>query len=264
MKVFNCWMLIVISGFTIPNWAWGQTIPHPPSVSSNNQSLPYARPHRLALGIGFGMGYVALDSVHQGAEDIMGRLKRDNPTIAFGNAPTSNLGMNLELGLRYYFPYHLLAEIGYGAIYNRAKTDINIGPISGSITNHNLVMELPILFGGYHVFMNRIYLFGAVGPNVFFFPRSYWEVEPAGGMSNFKASAGVGFASRGGADFMLTNTFSLGLDVRYRYLKTGDVAELNSGQTIKSGMIRGDLSQDSYQMNFSGVCVGLNIRFYIM
>ena len=42
---------------------------------------------------------------------------------------------------------------------------------------HNVVMDVPILVGGYYTFIDRLYVYGAVGPDIFFFSRSYWDAE---------------------------------------------------------------------------------------
>ncbi|MHC4946540.1 MAG: hypothetical protein ACYTG7_26325, partial [Planctomycetota bacterium] len=136
------------------------------------------------------------------------------------------------------------------------------GVFKGTVANDNLVMETPVLVGGYYTLIDRLYLLGAVGPSVFFFPRSWWDADP-GAILDFKADAGVGFHALGGADFLVTENLALGLEVRYRYLKTGELKELDEGVTITSGIL-GLGGDKTYDLDFSGVSLAVVLRFYVI
>ncbi len=222
----------------------------------------FARPNRLALSLGVGFGSAGMGRFHEAVDEIGAWIERSNPGITV-ELPKSNLQINAEIAFRYYFPYYVLAQVGYGALYNAASSTFSAGTLKGTLEHHNLVMEVPILLGGYYPFFGRLFVHGAVGPSVFFFSRSWWDASP-GGISDFKADGGVGFHALAGADYFLAEHFAVGLEVRYRYVETGDLQDLNYGQVVTSHMFRGDGSTETYQMDFSGVSLALNLRFFIL
>ena len=224
---------------------------------------PLARPQRVAVSLGFGFGSVSLGRLHSLAEDVTTSLRNANPDLSLSGAPTSSLQINAQLGVRYYAPYHLLAEVGYGALYNWAASTYQVSIVSGEVKNDNVIMEVPLLVGGHYILIGRLYLFGGLGPSFFFFPRAFWDATH-GGVPDFEADGGVGLHVLGGADFMLGSHASLGLDVRYRYLKTGALKDREYGVTMTSGMIRGDGSTATYDLDFSGVSLGLNLRLFVL
>jgi opacity protein-like surface antigen len=217
---------------------------------------PYARPYRLAFNIGFGFGSASLESLHQGAEDITNSLEGVNPGLDVDGVPKSGLQINAEIAFRYYFPLYLLAQVGFDTLYNKASASYTFGPVKGSVNSDTIIMETPILVGGYYTFFDRLYAFGAVGPSVYFFPRSWWDAT-GGGIPDFKADPGVGVHVLAGADFLITENLALGLEVRYRYLKTGELKERKTGITYpKPG-------GGTYDLDFSGVSLGVILRFYV-
>jgi opacity protein-like surface antigen len=92
------------------------------------------------------------------------------------------------------------------------------------------------------------------------FPRVFWD---PGGI-DLKGDTTVGAQVLVGADFVLAEHVSLGLELRYRYLRTGELKEKNSGVVVTSGLIRGDGSTSTYNLDLSGVSLGFNLRFYIL
>jgi opacity protein-like surface antigen len=219
---------------------------------------PYARANRLAFDLGIGFGSASLSDVHETLDALL------------QDAPKSGLQINAEIAFRYYFAYHLMAQVGYGALYNWASKTYQIGILSADFSNHNLIMEIPILLGGYHTFFDRLYVQGAVGPSVFFYPRVFFEHSP-----DFKADGGAGFQVMAGADYLLAEHFSLGLEMRYRYLKTGDLKWIDNVQTssgkivpantaVTADHLFGNGSQETYNLDFSGVSLALNLRFFIL
>jgi opacity protein-like surface antigen len=205
---------------------------------------PYARPYRLAISFAFGFGSVDMERIH----DVADRIQITGVTV---DPPKSNLQINAEFAFRYYFPYFVLAQVGFSAVYNKVTSDYSAGPITGSIYNDNLIMEVPILVGGYYTFIDRLYVFAAVGPSVYFYPRSWWDID-GGGVPDFKADMGVGFTFMTGADFMITDNFAVGLELRYRGLRTDELKERKSGITVP-----GD-----YDLDFSGVSLAGVLRAY--
>ena len=95
------------------------------------------------------------------------------------------------------------------------------------------------------------------GPSFYFFPRSWWDVEP-GNAPDFKTDSGVGLHVLGGADFLVAEHFAVGLELRYRHVKTGDIKDLKSG--IKIPAVDGG----AYQLDFSGISLGIVLRIYIV
>jgi opacity protein-like surface antigen len=233
-----------------------------PATEARPAHPVYARANRLAVQFGFGFGSASLSQFHQGVDELTSNIERTNH-LKLSASPQSSLQINAELAMRYYFAYHILAQVGYGALYNHASAEFPAGSITGTVSNHNLVMEVPILVGGYYCLIDRLYLYGAAGPAPFFFARSYWDANP-GGISDFKADGGGGFHGLAGADFMLAEQVAIGLEVRYRLLKTGALNELKYGQLLTSGMLRGDNSTETYSMDFSGVSLGLNLRIFAL
>jgi opacity protein-like surface antigen len=228
------------------------TAPVAPMMASEPE--PYARFNRFAISFGFGFGSVAMGELHDLAEGMISVLGVQ------GDAPTSGLQINSEVAFRYYFPYYVLAQVGYDAVYNWASSSVSVGGLgSATIKNWNLAMEIPILVGGYYPFIKRLYVYGAIGPSVFFYPRCWWDAEP-GGIDDFKADPGVGFHALAGADFLLADHFALGLELRYRYLKTGELKHIEYGTEISklgAGLPKTNL-------DFSGISLGIVMRFYVL
>jgi opacity protein-like surface antigen len=95
------------------------------------------------------------------------------------------------------------------------------------------------------------------------FPRSFWDATH-GGLPDYEANAGVGMHVLAGADYMLARNLAVGLEVRYRYLKTGALKERTSGTTVTSGMILHDGSSRTYDLDLSGVSLGINLRLFAL
>jgi opacity protein-like surface antigen len=217
---------------------------------------PWARFNRFAFSFGFGFGSVSLGRVHDMVDDLAAAAAN----LRIEEAPKSGLQINAEAAFRYYFPYYILAQVGYSTLYNKAtgsgQVNSTIGWLDTKAYSHNLVMEVPILVGGYYAFIERLYVFAAAGPSVFFFPRSFWDLEP-GGLPDFKADTGVGAQVLTGADFLLAEHFAVGLELRYRYLKTGEIRDTELGLTAT------DAAGKTYNLDFSGISLSLLLRFYI-
>lgn len=218
-----------------PPAATAAPVPAAPAVPSRAAvaAPPLARAHRLALSIAFGLGSASLSSFHNFVDGfpVSTSLKEDLKT---------SFQINVEIGVRYYFPYYVMAHVGYSTLYNSKS-------VSGFTDNHNLVMEIPILVGGYYTFIDRIYVYGALGPSVHFYSRSWFDPGP-----DFKGGSGVGMQFMLGGDFMVGENFSVGLDFRYRLLDTGQASDLDFSRP------------QSFDLDFSGVSLGINLRVYAL
>lgn len=190
--------------------------------AQSTDTLAPARANRLAINLSFGLGSASLSDLHDShsVEDLK-----------------SNFQINVGVGLRYYFPYYVLADIGYATIYNSAS--------SNGVDQHNLNMEVPILIGGYYTFIDRLYVFGAMGPSILFYGRTF--NDPG---ADFKADTSVGFQIQAGADYMLTNTLSLGLDLRYRAIGMGELSDIDFG------------TPTNVELDLSGISIVFNLRIY--
>ena len=208
-----------------------------------------AHANRLAISLSFGFGSAALGSYHEGVDALMARQ-----SIKLSD-PKSNLQINVEVGLRYYLPYHILAHIGYATLYNWGSAESP--QLRDSLDNHNLIMEVPILVGGYYVFFDRLYVYGAIGPSVYFYSRSWWDPG-----TDFQAESGVGMQTQIGADFMLGDNVSLGLDLRYRLLNAGTLTFKDTTSPVTPQSL-GKSGSQPYEFNFSGVSLVLNLRAYL-
>ncbi len=214
---------------------------------------PYPTAHRFGISLGFGFGSAALSSFHEGLDQVAAGFKSANGALQF-DTPKSNFQINAELAFRYYFPYFILAHVGCDAVYNKASTSLS-GGYSGSFNTDQLAMEVPILVGGYYPFFGRLYVFGAIGPSPNFYQRSWISYDPGGHtIYNTKADPGVGFHFLTGAEFLVTRAIGLGLELRYRYLKTGDLKGVDTG--------RADFG--SYNLDLSGISLGIVFRVFAM
>lgn len=132
---------------------------------------PLARANRLAINLSFSLGSASLSSYHEAVDEVRELAERQNGLKL--SDPKSNFQIGAEIGLRYYFPYYILAQVGFATLYNWGSGESP--SLVDSLDNHNLVMEVPILVGGYYVLIDRLYLFGALGPTVVFNGRSWWD-----------------------------------------------------------------------------------------
>jgi outer membrane protein W len=163
---------------------------------------------------------------------------------------TSHQLASAELAARYYFPYYLMVQIGYSFLYNRASTCLTSAQ---QLSIDTMAMEVSLVVGTHHEPFDRLHMFAGAGPSVFFFVRSEWDLT-YGGIADVEADPGFGTVLFAGADYMLASWFSLGLELRYRYLRTDDVKSAE-----------GDASSGGkYDIDFSGVGVSLAFRFYVL
>jgi len=206
------------------------------------RAVDFARANRLGVTLTFGFGSASMGRIHEMMENSIQGIK----------GPTSGLQINAEIGFRYYLPFHLLAQVGCSAIYNRAGDSY---PGIGEFINHNLTMEVPIIVGGYYSLLGRLYLYGGVGPSIFFYARS-WNDRTY----DFKAPGGAAFHALLGADFMAGENFSVGLELRFRYLKTGDLSLLNDSTNTSVYDTKGQ----PFNLDFTGISLALNLRFFAL
>ncbi|MBW2733796.1 MAG: outer membrane beta-barrel protein [Deltaproteobacteria bacterium] len=203
-------------------------IPRAPAPPASAFEANFARANRVGLGLAFGVGSASLSDYHKGIDRFLGANADEFKT---------NLQISAELSLRYYAPYYVMGQIGYGTVYNAASA---LG-----LESHNLVMEVPILIGGYYTFFGRLYVHGAIGPSIFFFSRAYWDPG-----TDFEADSGVGMHLQFGAEYMVGEHFAVGLDLRYRSLSMGEL------------MIKDTTQKQNIDFDMSGVAMIFNLRVF--
>jgi hypothetical protein len=223
-----------------------------PTPAQPPAKRPYARANRLAMSISFGFGSASLSRYHEGVDVVEAAIRQQNPGVTLDGELKSNFQINGAISFRYYFPYYLLAEVGYSTLYNWVSANAMVGAFGQSIESHNLVMEVPILVGGYYTFIDRLYVHGAVGPSIFFFGKALWDPG-----TDFETDSGVGMQAAAGADFLVAEHLGLGLELRYRYLKTGDLMVKDTNVVFKSGT-------ESYYLDFSGISLMVHLRFFVL
>ena len=227
------------------------------AASAQAPVQPLARPNRLAMTLGVGLGSASLSSYHSAVDAIRASVLRQNPGWSMDGDLKSNLALSVELAFRYYFPFHVLAQVGFGALYNWSSATMRQGSFASSIESHNLLLEVPILVGGYHTFLDRIYAYGAVGPSVIVFSRAYWDPG-----TDFEADSAVGMHLLGGLDYLLAEHFAVGLELRYRLQNTKTIKVKGTNAIVTSGQLKGDGTGQTYDLNFSGVTVLFNVRIF--
>jgi hypothetical protein len=222
--------------------------------------MRHARANRMAVSLSFGFGTASMGGVHDLADDASVNFAIVNPGNDLSGAPKSGVQINGELALRYYFDYHLLAQLGYSMLYNMASSSFGFG--EGTLSNDNVAMEVPLMLGGYLTMIDRIYLYGAAGPSFLLLSRWSWSSDP-GGAPNYKSDPTVGAHFLVGGDFMLIDRLALGLELRYRLLKAGAMKDTEDGETVLSGQLRGDGTDDTYEADLSGISFALHLRLFI-
>ncbi len=241
-----------------PSSQSAKTAPQSVKMANPERHEPYARWNRLAITLGFGIGSASMSSFHEGVDTMTQTLMSSNPGIKFEGEMKSNFQVSGEISFRYYFPYYILGQVGFGAIYNKASLTGTNGGFEQAIDNYNVLMEVPILIGGYYPLVDRIYLYGAMGPSLLFFSRAF--TDPG---VDFEADNGVGMHVLGGADFMLAEHFGLGLELRYRMLKTKDLKLKGTNMMVTPATLGGQGNR-TYDLDFSGVTMLLNLRIFAM
>jgi opacity protein-like surface antigen len=220
---------------------------------------PPVRSNRLILSVGFGVGSANLSGVHDGAADVATAFETQNPGLSLDGEPQSSLQINWGVEARYYLPYYLFAQLGFGSLYNRAASDFG----SGTLTNENWALELPILVGFYYLMKEHFCLFGALGPSVLLWSRSIWSSDP-GGAPDFKSDAAVGAHFLAGLDYVFNDRWALGIDLRYRLLRAGELKNVKTDEPLRSGQLLGDPTRRTYDLDFSGFSGTFSMRVFVL
>lgn len=226
------------------------------AIAHGETDPPPARAHRLAITFSLGLGSVNLGSYHAAVNDLMTRTAQLNGATLQDDG-TSNMQYGGGLSFRYYFPYFIWAEVGAGAIVNMASATFAVGSFQSSIDSYNLLVEVPILVGGYYTLVDRLYLHAGIGVDVLVLAYGLWDPG-----SDFQADLGVGMQATLGADYLVADSFALGLELRYRHAKLKPMKIKGSNTIVTSGQIKGDNSSSTYDMDFSGVSLLLNLRIF--
>ena len=233
---------------TDPNLA-----PTPAKPEAPPRTEGMARWNRLCINLLFGFGSAALGDVHDISDEYTARM----PGNQTNDDIKGSLQINAEVGISYYAPYYIFAHVGYGAMYQKATSTL---PGNIMYENWNLLMEVPILLGGYYTFIDRIYLYAAIGPSVHFYGHAWWDLD-GWAIPDAKAPTGVGMQVMLGADFMVSEPFSIGLALKYRHHKTGELVEKHSGGVYPVGR---DPNKPGYVMDFSGISLEMVMRFWVL
>jgi len=163
----------------------------------------------------------------------------------------------IHFHLRYRAPelVPLLIQVGYGAMYTPGKGEATAitAPHKREIEYHNLIMEIPIIVGGYwNVFDTGLFLWGALGPTITFYVNSYWDMQGEG-LNDLEAPGNVGlYFVFLGIDYYPVDAFGLSLCTAYRYLpgEEMDFREKADQDDRLSGV----------SMDFSGIELKLEMR----
>jgi hypothetical protein len=220
---------------------------------------PAVRAHRMTLSVGFGLGSASLGGVHSSAEDIERAFEAQHLGLDLEGPAKSSLQLNWGAEARYYLPYSLLVQLGFGTIYNRATSEFSFG----TLENQNWGLELPLLFGGYTMFGDHLCLAGALGPSFLVWSRSQWTSDP-GGAPDFRADAAVGAHFVVGLDYVFGDRWALGVDLRYRYLKAGPLLDPETNEPLRSNELLGDNTLDTYDLDFSGFSGAFYMRVFVL
>lgn len=221
-----------------------------------------ARWNRLAINLSYGFGSAALDDVHTIA-DYYSDAYDDaiNPGVKDfdHDAIKGNLQHNAEIGFTYYAPYYILAHVAFGAIYQKSTATV----LTQAYENWNLMFEIPILLGGYYPFKHRFYAYGAIGPVIHTYGHSWWDLDGPG-IPDATAGTGVGMQVMLGMDIMISDPFSLGLALKYRYQKTDTLVEKNAGTAYPWVTNKKPNPPTDSILDFSGISLEIIMRFWVL
>lgn len=215
----------------------------------------YARANRFAMALSFGAGWTDLDRFGDFAADTREVIESMGATV--NGSLAKNHHVTADLSFRYYAPYYVLAQLGFGAVYNWVNRGVEAGAASGSVENHQLVLELPILVGAYAPVHPRINAYGAIGPSGFFFARSFWD-SSFGGVPDFEGDGGVGMHLLAGAEAFAAEQLSIGLELHYRYFDSGKLEDQDSGTEISTS------DGKPVTLEFQSVSVMVNLRMFFL
>lgn len=204
---------------------------------------------RLQVILSAGLATANPTRFYQGAEDYIAQLQHRRPDLEV-TLPRASWQTQVELAARYYFPHHILLQWGLGFLQHGAENILPPGHVRGHLHYTNVILEMPLLLGGYYVPWPRLTFYSAIGPSIFLLSRSYWNFDLVK-LSDFKAARGGGFHILFGAAFKVIGPAALGIEVRYRYIKTGVLipgeAEIPPPEAIP-------------ELDLSGVNVSMNLQ----
>jgi opacity protein-like surface antigen len=211
---------------------------------------------KFAIGLGAGYSYVSLGRFNTLVADTKTALQRANPGIVIESLDDTHGAVGAGLSVRGYFPYFIAAEIGANALYAFDDGTARFAGGSIGVEHNELGFEIPILVGGYYPFLGQLFLTGLIGPAILAGPMSLWDQTGNADLTDFSADTGVGMNVLVGLDYMPVDHFAVGIDLRYRYLKS-DVLKYSvdgpaDGMIVESGQLRGDGTHETYELDFSG------------
>jgi hypothetical protein len=243
-------------------WFWGAVFLLPRLAHADDFDLDsyglepgqinWARPNRVSMSIGFGMGRANQTRFHRGVAEYTDAIAARSPTLMLDRVPRSEGLRTLDLLIRYYGPRHFFAETGFVFMQNGASTRLSVDSRMGSLSYENLVVEMPMVFGLYYCLKNRFYLSGGVGPSLFLFNQSDWSYD-LGRISSFRAARGGGVNAIISFEWLLSQHFGIGVTGRYRYAKSSSLYVV--GDNLPPVQPLGEL-------DMSGVGMVLGMRVY--
>ncbi len=216
----------------------------PPPPQAKPARKDHARVNRLAIGVSLDLGASGLKEFHQALEQFA-------PTVGLREAPSSSLHLGVNVTFRYYFPYYILAQAGYGMLIN--WSDARAADSSETYRCYMWAMELPVLLGVHYPFLNRFYAYTAIGPTLFFFIRNSWEPPD---FQFYEGKEGVGLHYLLGGDVLLNSTVAISVGFRYRMIQS-------TFDTIYDAKTQPGPPLMGRQLDYSGPSFTLGLRFYL-
>jgi opacity protein-like surface antigen len=213
-------------------------------VSHGDDGQPWIRPHRLALGLGFALGYAPLSGVARMGDKVV-EMGEQTYGVDF-DFQDSSLTLGGLLSLRYYGPFHLMAEVGVGLLHNRKSVSS-----ARELAMSTYVVEVPLLLGGYLSLGKRTWIYGAAGPTFFVHNALVFEAG-----TDFDTPVSVGFQAIAGIDLMLRQNIALGLEGRFRAANLGELEVTGTNLVLTD-------NGETYDLDVTGFSVLVTARVFI-
>jgi hypothetical protein len=229
--------------------ARAETEPHyaPPEAAAAPQR-PWVRPHRLAVGLSFTLGYAGLG----GLQDLQDRAAAEVSRLSGMDVEWgSHLTKGGHLSLRYFAHYWLLFEVGFGLLHSGQVA--TVGSTSETLADV-LVLELPLLIGLHRPLGRRWWFQAGAGPAIYLHNAIMVDSTSDG-----EVSPTVGFHAMAGVDYLVLETFSLGLEFRFRYASMGTIYVADTEIPLKA--LPSDT--DSYDLDMTGFSALITARLFV-
>ena len=226
-------------------------------LASAKKKRANARLGRFAMGLNWGYGSGHFASFNNLVKDSVNYAV--NHGVGITKMKVASSSVSLEFNLRWYSPWYFFIHTGFDTLYSKG----NQTSLSGSLSFDNLLMEIPIMLGGYVPIIGYFYIYGGVGPAIQVFRRSFWDSNVTGMglvMNDYKTDVSVGLHVMFGFSFVPMKNLAITLAYRYRNAKSGVLKNKDTGEVLTSGKLRGDNSRDTYRLDFTGHGMTLGFR----